>query len=254
MQGLNYFNMQFLPNVYDMVVPGFQNHLTNKAFSGFQFMYKDIDFVRMIGSILVFLAFWITLLLMFKFLVARSNILLGWMIRLGMDLVEVKILHSYWNNLIFTIINADKNNLFLIWVYVFSYAFVGLVIFRYFEINQNSGQINYLFIWRALATLLISLAVFNKMIVLVLLTLFSFGFGVRQLDLINEHNKYTKKFRYGFAFTMRNYNIAQMPFFSFMAICLLVVYKEQIDVIKVVKIISIFSYLILIFGARLSCF
>ncbi len=50
-------------------------------------MYGDMDFIRMIGSILVFIAVLIIIILVMKCFITKNYALLGWMLRLGMDLV-----------------------------------------------------------------------------------------------------------------------------------------------------------------------
>jgi len=59
---------------------------------------------------------------------------------------------------------------------------MGLVAFRYYKIYQNNGTLNYPFIWRVVSTLFISIALFNKMIVLILLSVISIGFGIRHFN------------------------------------------------------------------------
>jgi len=67
-----------------------------------------MDFIRMIGSILVFIAVWIIVIIILKYFVIKNPILLGWFLRIGMDLVEIKVIHSFWNSVIFTFMNSNK--------------------------------------------------------------------------------------------------------------------------------------------------
>lgn len=62
----------------------------------------------MIGSILVFIAVWIIVIIILKYFVIKNPILLGWFLRIGMDLVEIKVIHSFWNSVIFTFMNSNK--------------------------------------------------------------------------------------------------------------------------------------------------
>jgi hypothetical protein len=121
-----------------MFVPPFSNSLQNKLFLGFELFYKDMDFIRMIGSILTFIAFWITFLIVFKYLISKDKDIFGWLIRLGMDLIEIKILFSFWNSLIFTFSNGNLNNLYMLWVHIFSYSFMALAAFRYYKMYQSN--------------------------------------------------------------------------------------------------------------------
>lgn len=184
-----------------------------------------MDFIRMIGSILLFIAVWIVVLVILKCFVTKNPALLGWFLRLGMDLVEVKIIHSFWNSLIFTFINSSKDNIYMLWVHLFSYIFMGLVAFRYYKIYQTNGSISYPFIWRVVSTLLLSIAVFNKIIVLTILSLVSVGFGLKHFSATREQNKQLQKFKFGAAFFLRDSVMSIMPWLSIMAICMIVFYK-----------------------------
>lgn len=66
LSGFNYFNLEFFPNLYNWFVPPFQNEW---AIPGYIFIYGDMDFLRMMGSILLFIVFCIIVLLVMKFLV-----------------------------------------------------------------------------------------------------------------------------------------------------------------------------------------
>ncbi len=184
LQGFNYFNLEFIPNIYNMFVPTFSSITMDSRFFSFELLYGDMDFVRMIGSVLVFIAVWTLMIVTMKIFFTKNHALLGWLLRLAMDLIEVKIMHSFWNSLIFTIMSAEENNLFMLWVHFVSYAFMGLTIFRYYKIYRTTGQLDCLFTWRVLSTLLISLAVFSKMIVLIIVAFVSIGVGLREYHVL----------------------------------------------------------------------
>lgn len=134
----------------------------------------------MIGSILVFVAVWIIFIVVLKVFFIKNNATLGWLLRIGMDLIEVKILHSFWNSLIFTIINSSENDIYILWLHLFSYVFMGFTIFRYYKIYQENQSISFTFLWRLTATLLLSIAVYQQMVLLIILTLISVAFGFQQ--------------------------------------------------------------------------
>ncbi len=138
----------------------------------------------MIGSVLVFIAVWTLMIVTMKIFFTKNHALLGWLLRLAMDLIEVKIMHSFWNSLIFTVIKSEENNLFMLWVHLVSYAFMGLTFFRYYKIYKTTSKLDSLFMWRVLSTLLISLAVFSKMIVLIILAFVSIMVGLRQYHVL----------------------------------------------------------------------
>lgn len=139
-----------------------------------------MDFIRMIGSILVFVAVWSIFIVVLKVFFIKNTSILGWLLRLGMDLIEVKILHSFWNSLIFTIINSSQNNIYILWLHLFSYVFMGFTIFRYYKIYQENQTISYTFLWRLIVTLLLSVAVYQQMVLLIILSLISVAFGFQQ--------------------------------------------------------------------------
>lgn len=139
-----------------------------------------MDFIRMIGSILVFIAVWVLLIVVLKVFFIKNLLTLGWLVRLGMDFIEIKILHSFWNSLLFTIVISPQNNIYILWLHLFSYVFMGFTVFRYYKIYQESGSISYPFLWRVIATLLLSIAVYQQMVLLIILSLLSVAFGLQQ--------------------------------------------------------------------------
>jgi hypothetical protein len=219
--------------------------MENKLFLGFKFLYGDMDFIRMIGSILLLIALLILVIIVLKIFVTENTTLLGWLIKVGMDVVEIKIIHSFWNSLIFTIMNSTQDNLYIFWVHLFSYTFIGLVGFRYYKTYQSTGEINYSFLWRLLSTLLLSISVFNKMIVFIILTLLSIGFGIKQLYTLREISKDTENFKFGFAFKIRYYTISLLSWLSIMAICMIIFYKHQMKSIAVIGTLSAFTYVLI---------
>jgi hypothetical protein len=162
-----------------------------------------------------------------------------------MDLVETKIMHSFWNSFIFTFANSEKDNIYMLWVHLVSYIFMGLVGFRYYKIYQNNGLINYGFAWRLISTLLISIALFNKMIVLIILCLISVVYGFRNFHTTRELNTDLLGFKFGIAFLMRDSVMALLPWLSVMAICMISFYKEQMDCISVIITLGTFTYVLI---------
>ena len=139
-----------------------------------------MDFIRLIGSILMFIIAYGIMLWIVKNILEVTAPTFAFLLRLGMDLVEVKIVFSIWNSLLFTIVNASSNNLYLFAVHLVSYVFVGLILYRYYKIYtlSSKNEINYSFIYRVVVLLGLTIAVYNQIIVFIVLMLLSAIFGV----------------------------------------------------------------------------
>lgn len=90
----------------------------------------------------------------------------------------MKILYSYWNSLIFTIMNSGDNNIFVFVVHVVSYVFIGFIGFRYYKMYQATKEINYLFVWRVVGTMMLAIAVFRPMIVFIIMSVLAILIGI----------------------------------------------------------------------------
>lgn len=199
----------------------------------------------MIGSILVFVAVWVIFTVILKVFFTKNNLILGWLLRLGMDLIEVKILHSFWNSLLFTIINSSQNNIYILLIHLFSYIFLGLTIFRYYKTYQATNIVNHQFLWRLLATLLISVSVFEKMIVFVVLSLVAVGFGMWRYRELREGVEKTAGYRFGIGFKLRAMVLSLLPWISILLISFIIFYRQEISWLASLIIVSCVGYVLI---------
>lgn len=70
----------------------------------------DMDFMRLNGSVLFFAAIWGLVVIIAKYLFNVKEKNVAYIITFGVDLVEVKVLHSFWSAIIYNIINYKSSN------------------------------------------------------------------------------------------------------------------------------------------------
>ena len=70
----------------------------------------DMDFMRLNGSVLFFAAIWGLVVIIAKYLFKVKEKNVAYIITFGVDLVEVKVLHSFWSAIIYNIINYKSSN------------------------------------------------------------------------------------------------------------------------------------------------
>ena len=99
--GCSYLNLDFVPNLYAMLAKSDQS----TVFSSYYFGAEDMDFVRLMGSIIFFGTFIMLVYCICKFLINLKQSKLDFIIRLAIDLMEVKIFHSFWSSLLYIIAN-----------------------------------------------------------------------------------------------------------------------------------------------------
>lgn len=81
-----------------------------------------MDFMRLNGSVLLFSAIWIIVVVIAKYLFTAKEKNISYLVTFGIDLVEVKVLHSFWSAVIYVIINYKSSN-FNVFI-SFSFAFM----------------------------------------------------------------------------------------------------------------------------------
>lgn len=109
----------------------FKTPLSYTNFSSYLLATSDMDFIRFMGSILSFLVLWSTVLLAAKFLFRVQDPTWKYLTNFGMDITEIKILHSFWSSLIYAILNANSPTFTIYLTQGASYLFVGLIIGRH---------------------------------------------------------------------------------------------------------------------------
>jgi hypothetical protein len=114
-----------------------------------------MDFIRLNGSVLLFGVVWAVVVLISKYLIEMRESRLNYMVRFGVDLVEVKILHSFWSALLFVVINYNATNFSVFVTFLFAFILFLAVLGRRYAAWVSEKDISPLFIWRLFSTLLI---------------------------------------------------------------------------------------------------
>ena len=99
--GCSYLNMDFVPNLYQQLAKTDQSNV----FASYYFATEDMDFVRLMGSIIFFGVIVMVVYCVCKFLLGVKESRLDFVLRLAIDLMEVKIFHSFWSSLLYIIAN-----------------------------------------------------------------------------------------------------------------------------------------------------
>lgn len=149
--GCSYANLDFIPNLYALVA----KPETVKNFSSYSLTADDMDFIRLNGSVLFFAAIWTIVVIISKYLIKVKENRLTYMIAFGLDLMEVKILHSFWSSLLFIIINYTVTNFSVFITFAFAFLLFSAMVARRYALWKETNDISPFFVWRALVTLLI---------------------------------------------------------------------------------------------------
>jgi hypothetical protein len=95
-------------------------------------MADDMDFIRLNGSVLLFAVVWTVVVLVSKYLFKVKENRLKYMVTFGIDIMEVKILHSFWSSLVFILINYSSTNFSVFVTFAFAYVlFLSILARRY---------------------------------------------------------------------------------------------------------------------------
>ncbi len=81
--GCSYANLDFIPNIYGMLV----NPERAKSLASYFMASDDMDFMRLNGSVLFFAAIWGFVVLIAKYLFKAKEKNVGYIITFGLDLV-----------------------------------------------------------------------------------------------------------------------------------------------------------------------
>jgi len=91
------------------------------------------------------------------------------MSKLCIDLMEVKILHSFWSSLLYVISNYQKNEFGMYMIFIFAIIFLGALIGRRYSIWKETQDFSPFFVWRMLSTFVICfVALANEIVISVL--------------------------------------------------------------------------------------
>jgi hypothetical protein len=165
--GCSYSNLDFIPNLYGMAISSDKmKNLTSYFMAG-----DDMDFIRLNGSVLFFALLWSFIIIIGKFLFSISEKKISLMINFGLDLIEVKILHSFWSAIIYVIINYKAANISIFISFSFAIMSFLAILSRRYIFWKEDNEISPFFIWRLVSSLLISLlSLANELVVACIFT------------------------------------------------------------------------------------
>jgi hypothetical protein len=148
--GCSYANLDFIPNLYAWAAkPESVNNLTSYFMTA-----EDMDFIRLNGSVLFFGILWGAIILISKYLIKAKESRVRYMINFGIDLMEVKILHSFWSALIFVVINYNMTNFSIFATFLFALLLFSAINGRRYSIWRETKDVSPLYLWRVVGTLL----------------------------------------------------------------------------------------------------
>lgn len=151
--GCSYSNLDFIPNIYAMAAKTESvNNLTSYLMAT-----DDMDFIRLNGSVIFFGVVWGVVIAASKYLVKARDELVDLLITFGFDIMEVKVLHSFWSAAIFVAINYKSTNFSISLTFGFALAvFLGMMSRKYLSWKTEKSVSPFL-VWRLVGTLLICL-------------------------------------------------------------------------------------------------
>jgi len=99
--GCSYLNFDFVPNLYAMLAKAD----SSVNFASYFLGSDDMDFIRLMGSILLFGLIGLVAYIFCRFVLNFKEARLDYMSKLCIDLMEVKIFHSFWSSLLYIVSN-----------------------------------------------------------------------------------------------------------------------------------------------------
>ena len=167
--GCSYTNFDFVPNLYAM----FAKSDTEAVFASYFLNSPDMDFIRLMGSVLFFGVLSLLVYVVCRFVLNFKEHRLDYFSKLCIDLMEVKILHSFWSSLLYIVSNYQKTSFGMYMIFIFATIFLGALIGRRYSIWKETKDFSPFFIWRALSTLLICFVAMANEIVISILVIVS---------------------------------------------------------------------------------
>ena len=95
-----------------------------------------MDFVRLMGSIIFFGTFMLIVYLICKYLFDVKESKLDFMMKLSIDLMEVKVFHSFWTSLLYIIANYRASEFGMYIVFILGIAFLSAIVGRRYSIYK----------------------------------------------------------------------------------------------------------------------
>jgi hypothetical protein len=172
--GCSYANFDFLPNLYALYAPP----RSQTTIAGFLLATEDMDFLRLGGSIFTFALIWVALYAVLRWLFRAGDSALAYLVRVGCDLMEVKVMHSVWSALLSVVANLYAADL-----PIFISLGVGCLCLGGLSLRRVvvEGVLGPFWWWRMAATLLLVVLPLANELTLSLLLATALGVGIWEL-------------------------------------------------------------------------
>jgi hypothetical protein len=243
--GCSYCNFDFVPNLYAVLAKSDNS----QVFASYFLASDGMDFVRLMGSIILFGVFMLCVYLVCRFLIGVKQSRLDFVVRLAIDLIEVKVLHSFWSALLFIVANYQATEFSIFVTFILAIVFLGGIIGRRYSIYKETGDFGPFFFWRAAATLTICfVAMANEVVVSVLVVLAMattlcefwllhsprYYLNINDLNSANYMeertyrvlNNYDMEVPYSFSISLRNAHTTLCPLLTALLIGVLVLLRD----------------------------
>lgn len=238
-------NMDFLPNLYAQ----FAKTSSASTLNSYALISSDMDFIRLMGSIFLFGILMLVIYLIAKFLLKLKEWRLNLIANLAVDLMEVKIFHSFWTALLYIVVNYQTAQFDMFLLFVLAVWMVAAVIGRSYKAWKGNDNWSPLIFWRCFAPLLICLlSLANELIISLLIllamsvTMWHFFYlhsshhyiSINDLSSSNYMkertfrvlNDYDIEVKYSFAISLRNTLISACPSTAAIATAVSILLRE----------------------------
>jgi hypothetical protein len=210
----------------------------------------DMDFIRLNGSVLFFAVLWTFVIIIAKYLFKIKESRLAYMVAFGVDLMEVKILHSFWSSLLFIIVNFSSTNFSVFATFAFAFIIFLAVAARRYAIWKETKDISLLFVWRTLATLLICFISLANELLITLIFCLAVGISLWEFYLLHSSkylisindlnssnymsektykvlNNYDEEVQWCWSISVRNTVITMLPVATSLFTAILILLKQS---------------------------
>lgn len=228
-----------------------------------------MDFIRLMGSIILLGVVMLIIYLIARYLLKVKPWRLNLIANLGVDLMEIKIFHSFWTALIYIIVNFRTAQFGMFLLFLLAVWMVAAVIGRSYKAWRDNDNWSPLIFWRCFATLLICLLSLANELLMSLLILVAMGVtlwhffylhskhhyvNINDLNSSNYMqertfrvlNNYDYEVKYSFSISLRNTLISACPSIAAIAAAISILLREA-EFYSVYMSLSI-VYLLLFLG------
>ena len=246
LMGCSYTNFDFVPNLYAMLA----KPDSSVIFASYFMVSEDMDFIRLMGSILLFGTVSLIVYVFCRFVLQFKEARLDYMSKLCIDIMEVKVFHSFWSSLLYIVSNYQESQFAMFMIFIFAIIFLGALVGRRYSIWKETHDFSPFFVWRAASTLLVCFVAMANEIVISLLVVISLGVTLWQFFLLHSSkylvninslnsanymeertykvlNNYDLEVSYSFSISFRNIIITLCPFLSALVTGVLILLRDE---------------------------